>query len=29
MTILAFPRVAHRYLDVDGIRVFYRESIPA
>lgn len=29
MAILAFPRVAHRYLDVDGIRVFYRESIPA
>lgn len=29
MTIVAFPRVAHRYLDVDGVRIFYRESIPA
>jgi len=29
MTILAFPRVAHRTLDVDGVSVFYRESIPA
>lgn len=28
MTILAFPRIAHRYLDVDGVSIFYRESIP-
>lgn len=28
MTILAFPRVIHRYLDVGGVRIFYRESIP-
>ncbi|WP_030267640.1 alpha/beta fold hydrolase [Streptomyces violens] len=23
------PRARHRYLDVDGVRVFYRESVPA
>ncbi|MBE1202961.1 alpha/beta hydrolase [Aminobacter carboxidus] len=28
MTILAFPRIVHRYLDVDGVSIFYRESIP-
>ncbi|MGW4755503.1 alpha/beta fold hydrolase [Streptomyces chartreusis] len=22
------PRIAHRHLDVDGVRVFYRESLP-
>jgi putative NADH-flavin reductase/pimeloyl-ACP methyl ester carboxylesterase len=26
MTSLALPRVAHRYVDVDGIRIFYRET---
>lgn len=29
MTALAFPRVIHRHLDVGGVRIFYRESIPA
>ena len=26
MTSLALPRVAHRHVDVDGIRIFYRET---
>ncbi|GAA2170991.1 alpha/beta fold hydrolase [Actinomadura napierensis] len=28
MTFPSVARTAHRYLDVDGVRVFYRESIP-
>ncbi|MER7542188.1 alpha/beta hydrolase [Spirillospora sp. NPDC127506] len=29
MTVPALARTAHRHVDVDGIRVFYRESLPA
>jgi pimeloyl-ACP methyl ester carboxylesterase len=28
MTIPSVPRTLHRHLDVDGTRVFYRESVP-
>ncbi|MEV6769617.1 alpha/beta hydrolase [Nocardia sp. NPDC051030] len=28
MTALILPRVAHRFVDVDGVRVFYREAGP-
>jgi pimeloyl-ACP methyl ester carboxylesterase len=28
MTVLTIARTVHRYLDVDGVRVFYRESVP-
>jgi pimeloyl-ACP methyl ester carboxylesterase len=28
MTVLAVARTVHRSLDVDGVRVFYRESVP-
>lgn len=29
MTVLAIPRIAHRHVDVGGVRIFYRESIPS
>lgn len=29
MAIATLPRVVHRHLDVDGVRIFYRESVPA
>ncbi|MFE7326863.1 alpha/beta fold hydrolase [Streptomyces sp. NPDC057565] len=29
MTIQAVPRIRHRHVEVDGVRVFYRESVPA
>lgn len=29
MAIARLPRVVHRHLDVDGVRIFYRESVPA
>lgn len=29
MTVPTLARTAHRHVDVDGIRVFYRESLPA
>ncbi|GAA3117535.1 alpha/beta fold hydrolase [Planomonospora alba] len=28
MTVAPIARTAHRHLDVDGVRVFYRESLP-
>ncbi|MEU6752342.1 alpha/beta hydrolase [Spirillospora sp. NPDC046719] len=28
MTVPTLARTLHRYLDVDGVRVFYRESVP-
>ncbi|WP_433143063.1 alpha/beta fold hydrolase [Actinomadura nitritigenes] len=28
MTVPTVARTVHRYLDVDGVRVFYRESVP-
>lgn len=27
--ILSIPNIAHRHIDVDGVRLFYRESLPA
>jgi pimeloyl-ACP methyl ester carboxylesterase len=29
MAIQAVPRIRHRHVEVDGVRVFYRESVPA
>ncbi len=29
MASLAIPRIVHRYVEVDGVQVFYRESLPA
>ncbi|MDH6125069.1 alpha/beta hydrolase [Kitasatospora sp. GP82] len=29
MAVSPLPQVLHRHLDVDGVRVFYRESIPS
>lgn len=26
--MIALPRVHHRRIDVDGVEVFYRESVP-
>ena len=28
MEVLSVPRVAHRFVEVDGVRVFYREAGP-
>ncbi|GAA3423156.1 alpha/beta fold hydrolase [Streptosporangium sandarakinum] len=28
MTVVPITRIAHHHLDVDGVRVFYRESLP-
>jgi pimeloyl-ACP methyl ester carboxylesterase len=28
MTISAVPRTLHRHVEIDGVRVFYRESVP-
>nr|BFE87533.1 hypothetical protein GCM10020093_101340 [Planobispora longispora] len=29
MRLLDVPRTAHRHIEVDGVRVFYRDSSPA